>query len=433
MDKKHSVFAAIDHLRKVCNHPDLIRRTHATDRPVDYGAPIRSGKMQVLQYILPVWKTEGHRVLLFAQTKQMLDILETLVNDLEFSYRRLDGDTAISRRLQIIDEFNNDKNEIFIMLLTTRVGGMGVNLIGADRVILYDPDWNPCTDQQARERCWRIGQKRDVVIYRLMTAGTIEEKVYHRQIYKHYLSNRILKDPNENKAFKLSDLRDLFSFGNDKEEKPKDTIRMVKSVSRRESDVVTQDKNKLTSSNFVERVEQQAANADVSGDAPPVDGKFKDDNDARLWNVLWGSGSVSARSSHDVLEGVAIKDSGLSHIERRLISEEADRVARAARSAVVRSTSVPPVDNRRQSDSLGAVPLPRRNPDNVVRTLPAPTRLVSAPSPSNVIAESRSAPPPSNVQPITTPPITTQPSSRGLLDSLKKQHGPDTHFRGVNV
>ena len=69
---------------------------------------------------------------------------------------------------------------IFLFILTTRVGGLGVNLVGADRIIIYDPDWNPSTDTQARERAWRIGQKKDVTIYRLITSGTIEEKIYHR-------------------------------------------------------------------------------------------------------------------------------------------------------------------------------------------------------------------------------------------------------------
>ena len=75
--------------------------------------------------------------------------------------------------------FVQDSN-IYLFLLTTRVGGLGINLVGADRIIIYDPDWNPSTDTQARERAWRIGQKRQVTIYRLLTTGTIEEKIYHR-------------------------------------------------------------------------------------------------------------------------------------------------------------------------------------------------------------------------------------------------------------
>lgn len=101
---------------------------------------------------------------------------------------------------------------IFLFLLTTRVGGLGINLVGADRVVIYDPDWNPSTDTQARERAWRIGQRRNVTIYRLLTSGTIEEKIYHRQIFKHYLTSKILKDPRQRRFFKQNDLYELFTL-----------------------------------------------------------------------------------------------------------------------------------------------------------------------------------------------------------------------------
>lgn len=93
----------------------------------------------------------------------------------------MDGTTSIKRRQPLISAFNSD-DKIFMFLLTTRVGGLGVNLTGADRVVIFDPDWNPSTDMQARERAWRIGQRKDVTIFRLLTAGTIEEKIYHRQV-----------------------------------------------------------------------------------------------------------------------------------------------------------------------------------------------------------------------------------------------------------
>ena len=83
----------------------------------------------------------------------------------------------------IINKFNNDPS-VFVMLLTTRTGGVGISLTAANRVVLIDPDWNPQTDVQARERAWRLGQKREVTIYRLITRGTIEEKIYQRQIFK---------------------------------------------------------------------------------------------------------------------------------------------------------------------------------------------------------------------------------------------------------
>ncbi|KAG5461509.1 MAG: P-loop containing nucleoside triphosphate hydrolase protein [Olpidium bornovanus] len=176
-----------------------------------YGHWEKSGKMLVVKAVLEMWHRDKHRVLLFSQTRQMLDILERLARTLGHQYRRMDGTTPVANRHALVDEFNARK-DIFLFLLTTKVGGLGVNLTGADRVCIYDPDWNPSTDVQARERAWRLGQKKDVTIYRLMTSGTIEEKIYHRQIFKTFLTNKILKDPKQKRFFKSSDLNDLFSL-----------------------------------------------------------------------------------------------------------------------------------------------------------------------------------------------------------------------------
>ncbi len=111
----------------------------------------------------------------------MLRLLEKHVLRLDYPYLRMDGTTPVGQRQRLVDQFNSSTCEqCFVFLLTTRVGGLGVNLTGANRVLIYDPDWNPSTDAQARERAWRIGQSREVVIYRLLTSGTIEEKIYQR-------------------------------------------------------------------------------------------------------------------------------------------------------------------------------------------------------------------------------------------------------------
>ena len=210
---KRQVLYGVDVLRKICNHPDLVHRNLYQKKPgYHYGAEEKSGKMKVVRALLELWKRQGHRTLLFSQTRQMLDILERFVNDIGgLEYRRMDGGTTIGIRQTIVDEFNSDES-IDVFLLTTRVGGLGINLTGADRVIIFDPDWNPSTDVQARERAWRLGQKREVTIYRLMTSGTIEEKIYHRQIFKQFLTNKILKDPKQRRFFKMTDLHDLFSL-----------------------------------------------------------------------------------------------------------------------------------------------------------------------------------------------------------------------------
>ncbi|KAF2464689.1 DNA repair protein-like protein Rhp26/Rad26 [Lindgomyces ingoldianus] len=219
IDGRRQMLFGIDYLRKVCNHPDLTQhKTLSKDPTYNYGAGSKSGKMQVVKALLEMWKKGGHKTLLFAQHRIMLDILEKFIKNLpSFNYRRMDGETPIKNRQSMVDEFNNDP-DLHVFLLTTKVGGLGVNLTGANRVIIYDPDWNPSTDIQARERSWRLGQKREVEIYRLMTAGTIEEKIYHRQIFKQFLTNKVLKDPKQRQTFQMSDLHDLFSFGTDAEE-----------------------------------------------------------------------------------------------------------------------------------------------------------------------------------------------------------------------
>ena len=171
-----------------------------------------SAKLVVLRKILPLWFSEGHKVILFSQTQSMLNIIEKMLKaEYDFPYMRLDGSTLVSKRSGIIDTFNNDPN-VFLIILTTRTGGLGISLTAANRVILVDPDWNPQTDIQARERAWRLGQERDVTIYRLITRGTIEEKIYQRQIFKLLLCNRILDKPRQKAWFSKTDVRDLFEL-----------------------------------------------------------------------------------------------------------------------------------------------------------------------------------------------------------------------------
>ncbi|KAK3067792.1 DNA repair protein rhp26 [Teratosphaeriaceae sp. CCFEE 6253] len=216
---KRQALYGVDILRKICNHPDLVEhRTLSKEVGYKYGEGRKSGKMQVVKALLEIWKRDGHKTLVFAQHRIMLDILEPFVREMKggIKYVRMDGNTSIKDRQSLVDRFNADP-ALHVFLLTTKVGGLGVNLTGADRVIIYDPDWNPSTDVQARERAWRLGQKREVEIYRLMTAGTIEEKIYHRQIFKQFLTNKVLRDPGQRQTFQLRDLGDLFTLGESRE------------------------------------------------------------------------------------------------------------------------------------------------------------------------------------------------------------------------
>ncbi|KAH8867117.1 DNA excision repair protein ERCC-6 [Schistosoma japonicum] len=263
LNGKGNIFPSLVLLRNLCNHPDL-----ATGGPKDscflneefetdkqgienvclsyswsrFGCPRRSSKMLVVASLLKNWYNQGHKVLLFSQGRRVLTLLERLIQLMKFSYLRMDGTTPVSQRHELIRRFNyrsavdNEKNDrssdyldIFVFLLTTRVGGLGVNLTSANRVLIYDPDWNPTTDLQARERAWRIGQSRDVVIYRLLTSGTIEEKIYHRQIFKQFLTNRILKNPRQQRFFKTNDLQELLSIDDESDTQIPETALYIQS------------------------------------------------------------------------------------------------------------------------------------------------------------------------------------------------------------
>ncbi|XP_075494925.1 protein CHROMATIN REMODELING 19 isoform X1 [Primulina tabacum] len=136
-----------------------------------------SGKCRALAELLPVLNQYGHRVLIFSQWTSMLDILEWALDVIGVTYRRLDGSTQVTERQTIVDTFNKDTS-IFACLLSTRAGGQGLNLTGADTVIIHDMDFNPQIDRQAEDRCHRIGQTKPVTVYRLVTKNTVDENVY---------------------------------------------------------------------------------------------------------------------------------------------------------------------------------------------------------------------------------------------------------------
>ncbi|XP_073315070.1 protein CHROMATIN REMODELING 19 isoform X2 [Primulina huaijiensis] len=136
-----------------------------------------SGKCRALAELLPVLNQYGHRVLIFSQWTSMLDILEWALDVIGLTYRRLDGSTQVTERQTIVDTFNKDTS-IFACLLSTRAGGQGLNLTGADTVVIHDMDFNPQIDRQAEDRCHRIGQTKPVTVYRLVTKNTVDENVY---------------------------------------------------------------------------------------------------------------------------------------------------------------------------------------------------------------------------------------------------------------
>uniref|UniRef100_A0A8B9S7D0 DNA helicase n=2 Tax=Apteryx TaxID=8821 RepID=A0A8B9S7D0_APTOW len=150
--------------------------SHVSDFKLDMDQILDSGKFRTLERILSDLKEKGDRVVLFSQFTMMLDILEVLLKHRQLRYIRLDGKTQISERIHLIDQFNTDMG-IFVFLLSTKAGGLGINLTSANVVILHDIDCNPYNDKQAEDRCHRVGQTREVQVIKLISKGTIEESM----------------------------------------------------------------------------------------------------------------------------------------------------------------------------------------------------------------------------------------------------------------
>jgi DNA helicase INO80 len=137
---------------------------------------LESGKLAKLDELLVTLKQGGHRVLVYFQMTRMIDLMEEYLAFRQYKYLRLDGSSSISERRDMVSDWQS-KPEIFIFLLSTRAGGLGINLTAADTVIFYDSDWNPSNDAQAMDRAHRLGQTRQVTVYRLITKNTIDERI----------------------------------------------------------------------------------------------------------------------------------------------------------------------------------------------------------------------------------------------------------------
>ncbi|KAH6943782.1 hypothetical protein HPB50_027347 [Hyalomma asiaticum] len=180
-------------LRKVCNHPYLFRGLCNEDDGTNGEHLVQAcGKLRLLDCMLKELKRRGHKVLIFSQMCRVLDILEDYCGMRQFKYCRLDGHTSVENRQQQMNLFNHDP-DYFVFLLSTRAGGLGINLTGADTVVLYDSDWNPQCDLQAMDRCHRIGQTRPVIVYRLVTRGTVEQRIVEMAGAKRRLEKLIMQ------------------------------------------------------------------------------------------------------------------------------------------------------------------------------------------------------------------------------------------------
>jgi DNA repair and recombination protein RAD54 and RAD54-like protein len=221
---------AIGLLKKLCNHPDLLdlptdlpgseeffpddfvpKDARGRDRDVKAWY---SGKMQVLDRMLArIRQDTNDKIVLISNYTQTLDIFDKLCRARGYGCLRLDGTMTVNKRKKLVDKFNDPEGQEFVFLLSSKAGGCGLNLIGANRLVLFDPDWNPAADQQALARVWRDGQKKNCFVYRFIGTGTIEEKIFQRQSHKQSLSTCVV-DAGEDveRHFSLDSLRELFQY-----------------------------------------------------------------------------------------------------------------------------------------------------------------------------------------------------------------------------
>ena len=183
-------------LRKLCNHPFVFEQVEEQMNPEKGTNDLlwrTAGKFELLDRILPKFKETGHRVLMFFQMTQIMNIMEDFLRFRGLRYLRLDGSTKSDDRSELLSLFNAPDSPYFCFLLSTRAGGLGLNLQTADTVIIYDSDWNPHQDLQAQDRAHRIGQKNEVRILRLISSNSVEEKILERAQYKLDMDGKVIQ------------------------------------------------------------------------------------------------------------------------------------------------------------------------------------------------------------------------------------------------
>ncbi|XP_057424188.1 probable ATP-dependent DNA helicase CHR12 isoform X2 [Lotus japonicus] len=194
-------------LRKCCNHPYLFVGDYDMYKRKEIVRA--SGKFELLDRLLPKLRRAGHRVLLFSQMTRLMDVLEIYLRLHDFKYLRLDGSTKTEERGTLLKKFNAPDSPYFMFLLSTRAGGLGLNLQTADTVIIFDSDWNPQMDQQAEDRAHRIGQKKEVRVFVLVSVGSIEEVILERAKQKMGIDAKVIQAGLFNTTSTAQDRREM--------------------------------------------------------------------------------------------------------------------------------------------------------------------------------------------------------------------------------
>lgn len=230
---KSQPLKAIDTLKKLCTHPDLLllsKEILGSEQflPSEYESLEAGGRNKEIQtwfgakfavlerFLHKIHSETNDKIVVISNYTRTLDLIEKMCRYKKFGLFRLDGTLSINKRQKIVDKFNDPNSSEFIFLLSSKAGGCGINLIGANRLVLMDPDWNPASDQQALARVWRDGQKKDCFIYRFICTGSIEEKIFQRQSVKLSLSSCVVDEKEDvERIFSGDMLKLLFQYRSD--------------------------------------------------------------------------------------------------------------------------------------------------------------------------------------------------------------------------
>ncbi|XP_054147849.1 chromodomain-helicase-DNA-binding protein 5 isoform X1 [Melozone crissalis] len=329
-------------LKKCCNHPYLFP-VAAVEAPVlpngsyDGNSLVKSsGKLMLLQKMLKKLRDGGHRVLIFSQMTKMLDLLEDFLEYEGYKYERIDGGITGGLRQEAIDRFNAPGAQQFCFLLSTRAGGLGINLATADTVIIYDSDWNPHNDIQAFSRAHRIGQNKKVMIYRFVTRASVEERITQVAKRKMMLTHLVVRPGLGSKSGSMTkqELDDILKFGT--EELFKDDVEGMVSQGQRIAmpDAVTPFSDTMSAKGGAATPGMKKKH----GSTPPGDNKDVDDSsvihydDAAISKLLDRNQDATDDtelqnmneylSSFKVAQYVVREEDGVEEVEREIIKQE---------------------------------------------------------------------------------------------------------------
>ncbi|KAL1958363.1 hypothetical protein VTO42DRAFT_4464 [Malbranchea cinnamomea] len=243
---------------------------------VNYSNPEFCGKWKVLKKLLKWWHTNGDKVLVFSHSVRLLKMFQMLFNHTSYNVSYLDGAMSYDERTKVVDNFNSDPRQ-FVFLISTRAGGVGLNITSANKVVVVDPNWNPSYDLQAQDRAYRIGQLRDVEVFRLVSAGTIEEIVYARQIYKQQQANI---------GYTASTERRYFKGVQEKRDQKGEIFGLSNLFEYQNNNIVLRDivnkTNVAESKAGVDVIDVQVDDAEVGGDDNPLSLANEDSEDVAM-------------------------------------------------------------------------------------------------------------------------------------------------------